>query len=177
MSFLLVRNSVYYWNIFGVEFEIRITNNIWKWCNHKSNLYSRRYSIFWFIVTLAGLTAAVTTCTLQFMDYYRWLYYITESVEVNATIPAPDVTICNAFPFPNLGTRSRRTRAALDDLNDRKCFNNRSLKATLVRQVMWASVGNILGYWVDCVLISSFITSYVLCLLRNQLYDVKRQLV
>ena len=94
-----------------------------------------RYNIFWLIVTLAGLSAAVFNCTLQFLDYYRWSYYITESVQNNNAIPNPDVTVCNAFPFPNLGADSKRARAALDDLNDRKCFSNRSARAELVEEV------------------------------------------
>lgn len=94
-----------------------------------------RYRFLWLIITVGGLTAAIKTSVFQVMDYYEWPYYMLEYVVDNRTIPVPDITICNAFSFPNLGSNSKQTRAILDDINDRKCFKNRSMRAFLIDEV------------------------------------------
>lgn len=86
-------------------------------------------------MTLAGLVVALYNCTIIIISYLSQPYYMSESVEMSASVPNPDVTVCNAFQFPNLGADSIRTHAVMDDLKEKKCFDNDTMKGFLYDQV------------------------------------------
>lgn len=100
-----------------------------------SDFVSHRYNAIWLLFTITGMSLALMTCVDRISTYYSWPYDMKQSLETNAMISFPDVTICNLFPFPTLGQSAEAVRQVIDELYVSRCFNDTELRHDISRMV------------------------------------------
>ena len=67
-----------------------------------------------------------------FMSYP---FQMVDTIETQANIPFPSVTVCSAFPLPVLGNASVRAREIIDSVKNKQCYTNSSLREYIAETV------------------------------------------